>query len=289
MKQRLIPFLALCLACLLALAGCDNRSYGNEQDYRSARAERFNIEASAGTESVAPDGTRFYVWPLRSGEAQADVLEGDGFSIDRSIKFGSADAATTYIATVGAEETEPEVPPATFLTDRAAEIGADSGTYLANADGGTYYLWRMPDGSFTRDMVTLSGNSYVVSETSTFATSEEAEEGIETIASFEEYVAERSQELGAPGVWWTNTRSWKMYAFSDGGSTTVDVLSADPDPRIGAVLRTSQTYDDLNAAIAGVSGQLLDDSAIWLGASQYSRYGWALIAFVMVLVGMILF
>lgn len=288
MKQRLIPFLVLCLAFLLALAGCDNRSYGNEQDYRAARAERFNVEPSVGTQSTAADGTRYFVWPLRSGEAQADVLTGDGFNVDRSIKFESPDAAAAHIALVGAIEGDPEVAPATFLTERATELGADSGRFFANADGGTYYLWTMPDGSFTRDLVTLDGNSFSVTETNTFATTEEAEEGIERIASFEEYVAERSQQLGAPVVWGSNTRSWKMYAFSDGGSTTVDILSADPDPRIGAVLRTTQTYDDLNAAIASLSGQLLDESTVWLGASQYSRYGWALIAFVSVLVALII-
>jgi hypothetical protein len=288
MKHRLIPFLALCLVALLALAGCDNRSYGNEQEYRDARADRFNVEATAGTEATAPDGTRFFVWPLRSGEAQADVLAGDGFAIDRSIKFGSPDEATAYVATVGAEDGDPEVPPSTFLTDRAEELGADSGSYLANADGGTYYLFRMPDGSFTRDLVTVDGNSYAIGETNTFATSEEANEGVDRVASFEEYVAKRSQELGAPVVWGSNTRAWKMYAFSDGGSTTVDILSADPDPRIGAVLRTTQTYENLNDAIAAVNGQLDDESSVWLGASQYSRYGWALILFVMVLVALIL-
>ncbi|MEO7454259.1 MAG: DUF6754 domain-containing protein [Fimbriimonadales bacterium] len=289
MKQRLLHLTIIATTALLALAGCGKPTYGNEQDYRTARGEAYNVDASKGTETVAPDGTRFYVWPLRSGEALADVLEGDGFNVDRSIPFGSPDEASAYVATVGEEIGDPAIPPATFLTSRAQELGADSGSYLANGDGGAYYLWTMPDGTFTRDFVTLDGNSYAIAETNTFAASQEAEDGIERLPSFEAYTAERSQELGSTVVWGTNTRSWKLFAFADGqGRTTVDVLSADADPQIGAVRRHSMAYDDLSAAIAGVSAQLGDESTVWMGASQYSRLGWGLIAFVLVLVALVL-
>lgn len=289
MKHRFQSLLVVAIAGLLALAGCGKPSFGNEQDYRNARADAYNVEAASGTEAVAPDGTRFYVWPLRSGEGSADVMVGDGFSVDRTILFDSPDAATEYVASVGAEDGDPAIPPATFLTDRGAELGADSGAYLANGDGGTYFLWTMPDGTFTRDFVTLDRNSYAVAETKPFTTREEAEEGIEKLASFEEYVAARSQELGEPVVWGSNTRSWKLYAFGEpGGNVTVDVLSPDADPQIGAVRRKTLTYDDMNAAVAGISAQLDDETAVWLGASQYSRYGWALIAFVMLIVALIL-
>src|SRR5687768_7022244 len=167
MKHRFLPLLIVTVLGLLALSGCGKPSYGNEQDYRNGRAAAYNVEATAGTEALAPDGTRFYVWPLRSGEAVADVLGADGFAVDRTIPFGSPDEATAYVATVGEEVTEPAIPPSTFLTDRATELGADSGSYLANGDGGAYYLWTMPDGTFTRDFVTLDGNSYVVAETNT--------------------------------------------------------------------------------------------------------------------------
>jgi hypothetical protein len=276
------------VAAFLAIAGCGKPTYDNEQDYRNARGADFNIDPSSGSESTSPDGTRFYVWPLRSGEGLADTLVADGFGVERSTKFRTPDAANEYIATVGEEETDPAVPPATFLTNRAAELGAESGSYLANGDNGAYFLWTMPDGSFTRDFVTMDGNSYAVSETLTFATREEAEEGIERLPSFEQYTAERSQELGAPVVYGANTRSWKIYAFSDGGQTTVDVLGASADPQLGAVVRKSMQFDDLSAAVAGVSSQLDDETTVWLGASQYSRNGWSIIAFVMLLVALIL-
>jgi hypothetical protein len=290
MSKRIAAILIAATLALFALSGCGKPSYGSEEDYRAARANDFNVEAGSATEAAAPSGERFFVWPLRSEEAWADEMEGDGFGIRRSLPFGSVDEANAFIAKMGAETTDPAIPPATFMTERATELGANSGSYLANGDGGAYILWTMPDGTFVRDFVTADGNTFVVGESSPFATRDEAEAGIERIPTFEAYIAKRSQELGAAPVWGTNTRTWKTYAFADSdGNVTVDMLSADADPKIGAVRRTSQSYEDLSAAVASISSQFEDETAVWLGASQYSRYGWALILFVLTIAGLILF
>ncbi|MDQ2985336.1 MAG: hypothetical protein M3R13_01280 [Armatimonadota bacterium] len=290
MNRRLAPLFLAALVAFVILSGCGRTSYSNESDYRAARGTALGIEADSGSEVSAPGGQRFYVWTLKSGEAWADALVGDTFAIDRSIGFGNADEAAAFIATVGLEDQVPTNPPTTFMSDRAAALGADSGSYLANGDGGAYILWMMPDGTFTRDFITLDRTGYTIAATETFATKEEADAGIERIPTFEAYIAERSQELGAAPAWGSNTRSFKIYAFSDpGGQTTVDVLSANADPKLGGVRQQSMQFADMGAAIAGISAQLKDENTQWITASQYSRLGWGMIAFFLIIVALILF
>ena len=289
MNKRFVMILAAALCALILVAGCGKATYGDEAAYRQARATGFNIPAESGSLATAPDGTRFMLWPLRSGEIWADTLEGDTFNIDHSAPFGSLDEASAFVASVGKEAGAPAIPPTTFMTDRASQLSADSGSYLGNGDNGAYILWTMPDGSFTRDLVTLDGDSYAIAETKAFATRDEAEADIERVATFEQYVAKRSQELGASPVWGSNSRSWKTYAFADAnGAVTVDILGPDADPMVGAVRRKTMQFEDMGAAAAGISAQLKDENAVWLGASQYSRLGWAIILFVMILVALIL-
>ncbi len=289
MNTRLATIFFAALAALALISGCGQETYASEAEYRAARAATFGVAEDKGVESTSPDGTRFFVWTLKSGEGYADVLTADGYTIDHSIKFGSPDEATAYIETVGADELVLENPPATFMTDRAAALGAQAGSYLANGDGGAYILWMMPDGSVTRDFVTMDGNSFAIADSQVFSTSEAADEGIERIATFEKYLSDRSQELGAAPVWGMNTRAWKIYAFSaaDGG-VTVDVLNADGDPILGAVRQQSMQYDDLSAAVAGISTQISGEEAIWIAGSQYSRLGWVLIGFVLIIIALIL-
>jgi len=289
MNKRLATIFIAAIAALALLAGCGRQTFASEAEYRAARAATFGIAADSGVPTAAPDETRFFVWTLKSGEGYMDKLTGDGFTIDHSAKFDSPDAAAAYIATVGANELVPENPPATFMQDRAAALGAQAGSYMANGDGGAYILWMMPDGSVTRDFVTMNGKSFAVADSKVFPSSEAAEEGIERIPTFEKYVSDRSQELGEAPAWGINTRAWKIFAFLGAdGAVTVDVLNADADPMAGAVRQRSTKYEDLSAAVAGVSSEVNGEEAVWLTASQYSRLGWALIAFVLIIIALIL-
>lgn len=289
MNTRLATTFLAVLMALALLAGCGRQQFGSEAEYRAARAATFGVAEDKGSEVAAPDGTRFYVWELKSGEGYADMLTAEGYGIDHSIKFGSPGEATSYIETVGADELVVENPPTTFMVDRAAELGAQSGSFMANGDGGAYILWMMPDGTVTRDFVTMDSKGFAIGDSKTFENSEAAEEGIERIPTFEKYIADRSQELGAAPAWGMNTRSWKIYAFTGAdGSVTVDVLNADADPMIGAVRQQTMQFDDLSAAVAGVSDQVSGEETVWIAASQYSRLGWVLIGFVLVIIALIL-
>ncbi|MBA3726829.1 MAG: hypothetical protein H0W86_10340, partial [Armatimonadetes bacterium] len=185
------------IVCLLVLAlsilsGCAKKSYGTQEQYVTVRANELYVEPSAGT-AVEPSTFR---WNLLSGQAWIDRLstEGGQVRVLESIQFGSPEEADAWLAKEASEGQPPKQTIEQYRAARKAELSATSGAFVRNGEESAYYAWQLPDGSFMRDTVTISGKDVAVAESKAYPTRDAlvAEFG-ETLANFDAYIAQRSE------------------------------------------------------------------------------------------------
>ncbi|MGI8922966.1 MAG: DUF6754 domain-containing protein [Fimbriimonadales bacterium] len=283
------------IVCLMVLAlsilsGCAKKSYGTQEQYVTVRANELYVEPSAGT-AVEPSTFR---WNLLSGQAWIDRLstEGGQVRVLESIQFGSPEEADAWLAKEASEGQPPKQTIEQYRAARKAELSATSGAFVRNGEESAYYAWQLPDGTFMRDTVTISGNDVAVTESKPYPTRDTlvAELG-ETLANFDAYIAQRSEALGGAVLdWGENRRSWNLYAFRmPDGQYTLDIVKPDGDHLSGVIRVRSQTFPSLDDAVGYVATQAMDRQAAWTTASQYSRFGWATIGFVLLIVAFVLF